>query len=130
MKIKQIVCALLLAFGLTANAANTVTKVTQVTDSVALTDNVDYVITDAAPFAGEGKVNIVNTEHAVLIIQSIRPSLVIKNHLKGRVFINGEQAVNGQNCQVKMYAHGAIIMPYAKDFKPLTGRATPTRSSA
>ena len=125
MKIKQIVCALLLAFGLTANAANTVTKVTQVTDSVALTDNVDYVITDAAPFAGEGKVNIVNTEHAVLIIQSIRPSLVIKNHLKGRVFINGEQAVNGQNCQVKMYAHGAIIMPYAKDFKPLTVYSEP-----
>ena len=125
MKIKQIVCALLLAFGLTANAANTVTKVTQVTDSVALTDNVDYVITDAAPFAGEGKVNIVNTEHAVLIIQSIRPSLVIKNHLKDRVFINGEQAVNGQNCQVKMYAHGAIIMPYAKDFKPLTVYSEP-----
>lgn len=125
MKIKQIVCVLLLAFGLSANAANTVTKVTQVTDSVALTDNVDYVITDAAPFAGEGKVNIVNTEHAVLIIQSIRPSLVIKNHLKDRVFINGEQAVNGQNCQVKMYAHGAIIMPYAKDFKPLTVYSEP-----
>ena len=125
MKIKQIVCALLLAFGLTANAANTVTNVTQVTDSVALTDNVDYVITDATPFKDKGKVNIVNTEHAVLIIQSIRPSLVIKNHLQGRVFINGEQAVNGQNCQVKMYAHGAIIMPYAKDFKPLTVYSEP-----
>ena len=111
MKIKQLTCALLLAFSLSANAANTITKVPQVSTEVTLTDNVDYVITNATPFAGEGKVNIVNTDHAVLIIQSIRPSLVIKNHLQGRVFINGEQAVNGENCQVKMYAHGAIIMP-------------------
>lgn len=120
MKIKQLTCALLLAFGLAANAANTVTKVGQVTGEVTLSDNVDYVVTDATPFAEGGKVNITNTDHAVLIIQSIRPSLVIKNHLKGKVFINGEQAVNGENCQVKMYAHGSIIMPYAKDIKPLT----------
>ena len=120
MKIKQLTCALLLAFGLAANAANSVTTVEQVTGEVILSDNVDYVVTDATPFAEGGKVNITNTDHAVLIIQSIRPSLVIKNHLKGKVFINGEQAVNGENCQVKMYAHGSIIMPYAKDIKPLT----------
>ena len=125
MKIRQIACALLLAFSLSANAANTITKVSQVSTEVTLTDNVDYVITNATPFAGEGKVNIVNTDHAVLIIQSIRPSLVIKNHLQGRVFINGEQAVNGENCQVKMYAHGAIVMPYAKDIKPLTVYSEP-----
>lgn len=125
MKIRQIACALLLAFSLSANAANTITKVPQVSTEVTLTDNVDYVITNATPFAGEGKVNIVNTDHAVLIIQSIRPSLVIKNHLQGRVFINGEQAVNGENCQVKMYAHGAIVMPYAKDIKPLTVYSEP-----
>ena len=125
MKIKQLTCALLLAFGLTANAANTITKVPQVSTEVTLSDDVDYVITNATPFAGEGRVNITNTEHAVLIIQSIRPSLVIKNHLKDRVFINGEQAVNGENCQVKMYAHGAIIMPYAKDIKPLTVYSEP-----
>ena len=125
MKIKHLTCALLLALGLTANAANSVTKVAQVSTEVTLSDNVDYVITNDTPFAGEGKVNITNTEHAVLIIQSIRPSLVIKNHLKDRVFINGEQAVDGVNCQVKMYAHGAIIMPYAKDIKPLTVYSEP-----
>ena len=120
MKIKQIACALLLAFGLTANAANTITKVNQVSTEVTLSENVDYVITSATPFTGEGKVNITNTEHAVLIIQSIRPSIVISDHLKGRIFINGAQAENGKNCQVKMYAQGAIIMPYDKNFKPLT----------
>lgn len=120
MKIKQLACVLLLALGLTANAANTTTKVNQVSSTVTLSTDVDYVITGTTPFTGNGSVNITNTEHAVLIIQNIRPSVVINNHLRNRVFINGVQAVNGQNCQVKMYAHGAIIMPYGKDFKPLT----------
>lgn len=106
--------------GLVANAANEPNTVYQVTDSVTVSENVDYIIAHTTPFVGEGKVNITNTDHAVVIFQSIRPSLVIKNHLKDRVFINGEQAVNGTNCQVKMYAHGAIVMPYAKDIKPLT----------
>lgn len=125
MKIRQVMCAFLLAFGLTVNAANTVTVVEQVASEVTLTDDVDYVVTSTTPFAEGGKVNITNTDHAVLIIQSIRPSLVIKNHLKDKVFVNGEQAVNGENCQVKMYAHGSIIMPYDKDFKPLTVYSEP-----
>lgn len=121
MKIRQLTCALLLAFGLAANAANTVTRVAQVNAEVTLADNVDYVITDAVPFAEGGRVNITNTEHAVLIIQSIRPSYVLKDKvLDGKVFIQGEQAVDGVNCQVRMYAHGTIVLPYAKDFKPLT----------
>ena len=106
--------------GLVANAANEPNTVYQVTEEVTVSENVDYIIAHTTPFVGEGKVNITNTDHAVVIFQSIRPSLVIKNHLKDRVFINGEQAVNGTNCQVKMYAHGAIVMPYAKDIKPLT----------
>ena len=53
MNIKQITCALLLAFGLTANAANTITKVNQVSTEVTLSENVDYVITNATPFTGE-----------------------------------------------------------------------------
>lgn len=125
MKIKQLACVMLLAFGLTANAANTVTKVNQVSTAVTLSTNVDYVITSTTPFTGNGSVNITNTKHAVLIIQGIRPSLVISNHLRNRVFINGAQAVNGQNCQVKMYAHGAIIMPYGKGLKPLTVYSEP-----
>ena len=106
--------------GLVANAANEPNTVYQVTEEVTVSENVDYIIAHTTPFVGEGKVNITNTDHAVVIFQSIRPSIVIKNHLKDRVFINGEQAVNGTNCQVKMYAHGAIVMPYAKDIKPLT----------
>lgn len=120
MRIRKLACALLLSFGLTANAANTITTVYQVVEEVTVSEDVDFVISHTEPFVGEGKVNITNTEHAVVIFKGIRPSYVIKNHLQGKVFINGEQAVNGTNCQVKMYAHGSIVMPYAKDFKPLT----------
>ena len=121
MTIRYLTCILLLAFGLTANAVNTVTTVAQVSAEVTLADDVDYVITDAVPFVEGGKVNITNTEHAVLILQSIRPSYVLKNKwLENRVFVQGEQAVDGVNCQVRMYAHGTIVLPYGKEFKPLT----------
>lgn len=103
-----------------AFSANKTTKVTQVTSLVTLSDDVDYVITGSTPFATGGSVDITNTEHAVVIIQGIKPSQVICRHLNTHVFINGEQAVNGQNCQVKRYAMGTIIFPYAKDIKPLT----------
>ena len=120
MKTRLLAWALLLAITLNANAINTTTTVSSVSSTVTLSSNVDYVITSATPFTGNGKVDITNTEHAVLIIQNIRPSIVISSHLKNRVYINGKQAVDGENCQVKMYAQGAIIMPYGKDFKPLT----------
>lgn len=117
-KILSTTLSLLTAIAL--QAANTVTTVSQQTSAIQLTDDVDYVITSSTPFGADGKVDIVNTEHAVLIFQDIRPSQVIKSHLTGRVYINGQQAVNGSNCQVKMYAHGAIVMPYGSGFKPLT----------
>ena len=85
-----------------AEGRNSVTTVSQVSQSVTLTDDVDYVITDATPFTTAGSVNIQNTEHAVVIIKSIKPSKVISSWLKTHVFINGEQAADGTNCQVKM----------------------------
>ena len=59
-------------------AANTKTTVSQVTTTVTLSDDVDYIITGDTPFAGDGLVNITNTEHAVLILQNIKPSKVSK----------------------------------------------------
>lgn len=129
MKIKSLFLALLLTLGLTANAANEKKTVAQVTDAVELTENVDYIITGTDPFATTGSINISNTEHAVIILQNIRPSKVTSAILS-HITINGEPAVKGDltssnatkgsNCQVKMYNRGSIIMPYAKDFKPLT----------
>lgn len=112
--------ALVFLAGSTAFAANTIKTVSQVTSQVTVSDDIDYVITSNEPFGTAGSVDITNLEHAVVIIQSIKPSKVIKNYLDGHVFINGEQAVDGVNCQVKRYAMGTIIFPYSKDIKPLT----------
>ena len=106
-------------------AANTTRTVSQVTEGVTLTDDVDYVISHKTqPFTTAGSVNIENTEHAVVILKYFKPSKVISTYLK-YIYINGEAAKNDDNCQVKMYGNGAIIMPYGKDFKPLTVYSEP-----
>ena len=101
-------------------AANTKTTITQVTTTVTLSDDVDYIITGDAPFAGDGLINITNTEHAVLILQNIKPSKA-SSWLK-YIQINGVKATNNSNCQIKFYNYGCIILPYAggDNFKPLT----------
>ena len=112
--------ALLLASQGNIMAANTKTTITQVTTAVTLSDDVDYIITGDAPFADDGLINITNTEHAVLILQNIKPSKA-SSWLK-YIQINGVKAANNSNCQIKFYNYGCIILPYAggDNFKPLT----------
>lgn len=112
--------ALLLAGQGNVLAVNTKTTVSQVTTAVTLSDDVDYIITGDAPFAGDGLINITNTEHAVLILQNIKPSKA-SSWLK-YIQINGVKAANNSNCQIKFYNYGCIILPYAggDNFKPLT----------
>ena len=57
---------------------NTKLTVAQVTESVTLSDNVDYIITSETPFAGDGVVNITNTAHAVLIFNALKPTEVLQ----------------------------------------------------
>lgn len=91
---------------------------TQVTAAVTLSEDVDYVITGTSPFAVTGSIDITNTDHAVVILENIRPSKALS--YLSFITVNGEAAVNDENCQVKMYAQGAIILPYDKDIRPLT----------
>ncbi len=100
-------------------AANTQQTVTQVTEAITLTEDVDYHISSTTPFTTTGSINIVNTDHAVVIMDNLRPTLA-KAYL-GYISINGEPAVDGTNCQLKLYARGAIVMPYGgSSFYPLT----------
>lgn len=116
---KFLMVAVLLLMGLPVNTmAKTTTKV-KVTEPVSVTEDVDYVISGAMPFDGDGVVDLVNTEHAVLIVQQLKPSEMLKI-LSTRVKINGKTAKDGENCQVKLYNRGTIIMPYDKNLKPLT----------
>ncbi len=111
----------LLALGLSVGswAENTTTTVEQVTESVDVSGQVDYVITSTEPFSAAGSVNFADTEHAVVIFKYIKPSKVISDYLSN-VYVGGETAVVDVNCQVRLYGPGAIVYPYGSDFKPLT----------
>ena len=119
--LSTLIVALSLVVGFPFNAvANTSRSyVLTVKDTtIAITGDWDYTLKASTPFGDNGFVDIVNTEHGVLIIEKVKPSEVLKqlSHVK----ISGEAAKNGTNCQVKLYNNGTIIMPYAEDFKPLT----------
>lgn len=106
-------------------AANISQTVEQVTTDVVLTTDVDYHISSTDPFTTTGSIDIVNTDHAVIIFDNVKPSKVISSYLTF-IKINGEAAVNESNCQVRIYNLGAIVFPYGKEsstangFHPLT----------
>lgn len=112
--------ALLVANSLaTAWAKNTKTTVEQVTEALSLTEDVDYHISGTTPFTADASLDIVNTEHAVVIFDSLKPSKA-KSFLK-YITINGKRATDGGNCQLKLYDRGAILLPYGGTlFRPLT----------
>lgn len=112
--------ALIVGVPVSSIAANTSKSyfVTLKDTTIKITGDWDYKLTHSTPFGDNGYVDIVNTEHAVLIIEKVKPSAMLK--LLSHVKINGEAAKDGTNCQVKLYNRGTIIMPYAKDIKPLT----------
>lgn len=119
MKLRTVLLATLLTVaGHYVGANTTFTKIKQVTEPVVITQNYDYVITVDDPIGEGGSVNIVNTDHAVLIFEKVKPSAA-KKYLS-KVLINGEAAVDGTNCQLKLYNRGSIVLPYGNSFKPLT----------
>ena len=109
---------LIVGAGSAATAKERVT-VNQVSGTVTLTDDIDFVVTSAEPFASDAIVDITNTEHAVLILDSVRPSRALAL-LYAHVRIKGVRAQNSVNCQVKIYNRGAIILPYGDNCRPLT----------
>ncbi len=118
---KRLITTTLLAiFAFTfMQAKNISTTVTQVSQAVTLDTDVDYHITSATPFTDAGSINITNTEHAVVIMDAIRPSDA--SSYLSYIKINGQAASNGSNCQLKMYRNGSILLPYGgSSFYPLT----------
>lgn len=115
---KMLLWVLLSVFVLPALAANTVETVVQVSGNVTLSDNVDYVITSETPFADGATIDITNTENAVVIFSKLKPTLAIKQ--LSNITINGVRASNSTNCQVRIYADGAILLPYPESEAPLT----------
>ena len=93
--------------------------VSQVTSAITLNGRGALHITGAKPFAVTGSVDIANTEHAVIFVDSLRPS-AFKSWL-GFITINGEPAVSEKNCQLRLYDHGTLLYPYGKESKSESG---------
>lgn len=106
----SLVACLSFLFAPDLSAQNTSTTVSQVTSQVTLSADVDYHISGTDPFATAGSIDITNTDHAVVIFDAIRPSNAVA--LLDNITINGTKAVNDTNCQVRIYANGAMVLPY------------------
>ena len=117
MNIRKIMVSALLATSLSVVAGNTTQTVAEVTAPVTLSEDVDYHISSANPFATTGSINITNTGRAVVIFDKLVPSKA--DAFLSKITINGEKAKNGQNCQLRIYNGGSILLPFA-DKEPLT----------
>lgn len=107
---RTLLAAALTVFAAVVFGENTTSTVDQVSVAVTLNSAVDYHISSTEPFTATGSVDIANTNHAVLIFDNLKPSLAVQQ--LGFVTINGEPAKNGSNCQVRIYAQGAMVLPY------------------
>jgi len=93
--------------------------VEQVSDAITLNGTGALHITGTEPFATPGSVDIAATEHAVIFFDALRPSEAKK--WLGKVTILGEAAVSEKNCQLRLYDHGTLLLPYGKENKNDTG---------
>ena len=98
-------------------ADNTVVNVKQVSTPVSITDNVDYAISSATPFLETGNVDIVNTENAIVILHGVKPSEA--SNWLAYIKINGQPAVEDENCQVRLHRNGTMILPFSEADAPL-----------
>ena len=112
MKLRSFILSVLLGVSALSFADNETQTVAQVTAPVTLSGSVDYHISSATPFATTGSIDITNPEKAVVIFDALLPSKA-KNYI-GSVTINGEKAVNGTNCQLRVFRAGCMLLPYTE----------------
>lgn len=100
-----------------ALADNTVVNVKQVSEPVSITDNVDYAVSSSTPFTETGSIDIVNTENAIVILHGVKPSEA--SDWLAYIKIDGQPAVENENCQVRLHRNGTMILPYSEKQAPL-----------
>ena len=115
--LKSFITTILACATLFVYADNTTVNVSQVTEPVTLTDDVDYAVSSSTPFTSEGSVDITNVENAILILHGVKPSEA--DAWLSYITIAGQPAVEGVNCQVRMHRNGTLILPYTEDEAPL-----------
>ncbi len=98
-------------------AVNSRKTTTQVVTNITLSTPVDYVISSATPFAASGSVDIAH-EDATIILSGVKPSEA--DQWLAYVKVNGKAAEEGNNCSIRIYGNGAMIVPYGDFVLPLT----------
>lgn len=99
--------------------ANTTQTVTQVSTAVTVAEGTDYHISGSTPFVSGGSVNLTKGGTAVVILDAVKPSTAA-SLLGTYVRIDGERAVRGTNCDIRIHSQGTIILPYTEKDAPLT----------
>lgn len=118
LRLRMLLACAALLFSTILFSANKTEVVEQVSGAVTLSTAVDYVITSSTPFADGATLDITDTDNAVVIFKSIRPSAATR-HL-ANITISGQRAAVASNCQLRIYADGTILLPYHDSTKPLT----------
>ena len=72
--LKSFITTILACATLFVYADNTTVNVSQVSEPVTLSDDVDYAVSSSTPFTLEGSIDITNVENAILILHGVKPS--------------------------------------------------------
>jgi len=100
-------------------ATNLKNTVAQHTADLTIDFAIDYVIAaEEGTTAMSASLDIAH-DQAVVVFSNIRPSKVVAEWLP-YITIRGKAAVDGTNCRVETFRHGAIVLPYADNCHPLT----------
>ncbi len=84
-----------------------------------LAEQADYHFLATEDVLSDSYIDI-KDEYSWIIFDNIRPSDVISKYLK-YIKINGQKAVNGTNCRVAIYLHGAVVYTYSPNDIALYG---------
>lgn len=121
MKTKKLLIFFISCFCLLTSvfAARKTVEVDKITTSLTLSEAVDYHITASEECIAEGVTVDLTHEDAWLFFDNVQPNTV-KSQWLSRVKLNGEPIQAQQNAWVNIYKHGAVVIPYGKDFTPFT----------
>jgi regulation of enolase protein 1 (concanavalin A-like superfamily) len=107
------------AFSQTLNLSDDIHRVATLASTTATLTGVSelHITGTGDPFSGS-IINL-NTPDAWFFLDNIAPSTVASTYLS-RVRVNGANAVLDSNVRVVQYGQGAVVIPHAPTFAPLT----------
>lgn len=115
----SILSFLVCLFPIVLSAQQREVYVETLTGTTTLNEAVAYHLTSTtAPMSAFATVNLTH-EDAWLFFDEIRPSTVISDYVS-HIKINGEDLTVGTNGRVELYGHGAVVIPHASTYMPLT----------